>query len=235
MMKLHSAINNLRIVNIKSHDIKLDTVKKDYSWAITTQKEISRKIITCDTIDKIENICGIDVSYKDNIAYCSAVITNITFQLIATANLKCKVEYPYLPGLFFLRESGPLLETLALLKNESESDFDILLIDGHGVLHPRRCGLASYVGYTIDKPTIGIAKNLICGSLMEDHFIEYHDNVLGYRIKKEGKKPIYISVGHKISLRKSIQIVQDLTKDGERIPEPLRIADVNSKNYHNFA
>lgn len=224
----------MRIVNIKSHDIKLDTVNKDYSWAITIQKEISRKIITCDTIDKIENICGIDVSYKDNIAYCSAVITDITFQLIATANLKCKIEYPYLPGLFFLRESGPLLETLALLKNESESDFDILLIDGHGVLHPRRCGLASYVGYTIDKPTIGIAKNLICGSLLEDHFIEYHHSVLGYRIKKERKKPIYISVGHKISLRKSIQIVQDLTKDGETIPEPLRIADVNSKNYHNF-
>ena len=235
MMKLHNALNNLRIVNIKSHEIKLDTVKKDYSWATTIQKEISKKIITCDTINKIENICAIDVSYKDNIAYCSAVITNITFELIATANLKCKVEYPYLSGLFFLRESGPLLETLALLKNESESDFDILLIDGHGVLHPRRCGLASYVGYTIDKPTIGIAKNLICGSLLEDHFIEYHDNVLGYRIKKEGKKPIYISVGHKISLRKSIQIVQDLTKNGERIPEPLRIADVNSKNSHNFA
>lgn len=210
-------------------------MKKDYSWAITIQKEISRKIITYDTIDKIENICGVDVSYKDNIAYCSAVITSITFKLIATVNLKCKVEYPYVPGLFFLRESGPLLDTLALLKNESEFDFDILLIDGHGVLHPRRCGLASYVGYTVDKPTIGIAKNLICGSLLRDHFIEYHGNVLGYNIKKEGKKPLYISVGHKISLSKSIQIVKDLTKDGERIPEPLRIADVNSKNYHNFA
>ena len=88
----------MRIVNIKSHDIKLDTVKKDYSWATTIQKEISKKIITCDTINKIENICAIDVSYKDNIAYCSAVITNITFELIATANLKCKVEYPYLSG-----------------------------------------------------------------------------------------------------------------------------------------
>ena len=55
IMKLHSALNNLRIVNIKSHDIKLDTVKKDYSWATTIQKEISRKIITCDSINKIEN------------------------------------------------------------------------------------------------------------------------------------------------------------------------------------
>jgi deoxyribonuclease V len=101
-------------------------------------------------------------------------------------------------------------------------------------LHPRKCGLASYVGYSIDKPTIGVAKNLLCGSPREDHFIEYDGTVLGYVIKKEGKKPVYISIGHKTSLNKSIQIVQMLTKNGERIPEPLKIADTNSKNLLNF-
>jgi deoxyribonuclease V len=209
-------------------------VKKDYSWAVAFQKEISEKIINRDTVNRIEKICGVDVSYKDDVAYCSAVIMNKSFQLIAAVNHKCKVEYPYVPGLLFLRESGPVLDTLALLKYESKSDFDILLIDGHGILHPRRCGLASYIGYIIDKPTIGIAKNLICGSLVTDQFIEYCGNVLGYRIKKEGKKPVYISVGHKISLAKSVRIIEEITRDTERMPEPLRIADINSKNYHNF-
>ena len=46
------------------------------------------------------------------------------------------------------------------------------LIDGHGILHPRKCGLASYVGITIDKPTIGVAKNLLCGSILESNYIE---------------------------------------------------------------
>src|SRR5678815_3622858 len=115
--------------------------------------------------------------YKDNIAYCSAVIINSTFDLIASVNLKYKVEYPYIRSLLFLRESGPLLNTLRLLRNES--DFDILLIDGHGIMHPRKCGLASYVGYSIDKPTIGVAKNLLCGSPRRDHFIEYDGTVLG--------------------------------------------------------
>jgi Deoxyinosine 3''endonuclease (endonuclease V) len=208
-------------------------MRKQYSWAFALQKEISDKIITRDMFHKLENICGIDVSYKDNIAYCSAVIINSTFDLTASVNLKYKVEYPYIRGLLFLRESGPLLNTLRILRNES--DFDILLIDGHGIMHPRKCGLASYVGYSLDKPTIGVAKNLLCGSPRRDHFIEYNGTVLGYVIKKEGKKPIYISIGHKTSLNKSIQIVQMLTKNGERIPEPLRIADTNSKNLLNFA
>jgi deoxyribonuclease V len=211
----------------------MSIVEKHYASAFDIQKEISKKIVTCNTIDKMENICGIDVSYKSNMAYCSAVIINTAFELIASVNIKYKVEYPYIPGLLFLRESGPLLNTLTLLKNES--DFDILLIDGHGILHPRKCGLASYVGYTIDKPTIGVAKNLLCGSLRKDHFIEYDGTVLGYLIKKGDKKPVYISIGHKISLIKSIQIVQKLTKKEERIPEPLRIADINSKNHLNFA
>jgi len=206
--------------------------ERPYSWAFDLQNEISTKINTHDTFDKIENICGIDVSYKNNVAYCSAVITNTTFDLIASVNRKYEVQYPYIRGLLFLRESGPLLNTLILLKNDF--DFDILLIDGHGILHPRKCGLASYVGYMLDKPTIGVAKNLLCGSVREDHFIEYDRSVLGYGIKKEGKKPIYVSVGHKISLKKAIQIVQKITKENERIPEPLRVADINSKNNLNF-
>jgi Deoxyinosine 3''endonuclease (endonuclease V) len=207
-------------------------VEKNFAWAIEFQKQISTRINTRDIPNKLETFCGIDVSYKGNIAYCSAVIINSNFDLISSVNVKCKVKYPYIPGLLFLRESGPLLSTLRLLG--IQSDFDILLVDGHGILHPRKCGLASYVGYAIDKPTIGVAKNILCGSLRKDHFIEYNGSILGYVFKKEGKNPIYISIGHKISLKKSVQIVQKLTRGGQRIPEPLRIADINSKNHLNF-
>lgn len=209
-------------------------MQKEFSWALGIQKEISTKLITHDTFDKIEKICGIDISYRNETAYCSGVITNTAFDIVATINIKRKVEYPYIPGLFFLRESGPILKTLALLKDENDNDFDVLLIDGHGVLHPRKCGLASYIGYSIDKPTIGVAKSLLCGSVKRDHFVEYDETILGYEIKKRGKRPTYISAGHKISLKKSIQIVENLTKDGERLPEPLKIADLNSKNDSNF-
>jgi deoxyribonuclease V len=209
-------------------------MQKEFSWALGIQKEISTKLITHDTFDKIEKICGIDISYRNETAYCSGVITNTAFDIVATINIKRKVEYPYIPGLFFLRESGPILKTLALLKDKNDNDFDVLLIDGHGLLHPRKCGLASYIGYSIDKPTIGVAKSLLCGSVKRDHFVEYNEAILGYEIKKRGKRPTYISAGHKISLKKSIQIVENLTKDGERLPEPLKIADLNAKNHFNF-
>jgi len=209
-------------------------MQKEFSWALGIQKEISTKLITHDTFDKIEKICGIDISYRNETAYCSGVITNTAFDIVATINIKRKVEYPYIPGLFFLRESGPILKTLALLQDENDNDFDVLLIDGHGVLHPRKCGMASYIGYSIDKPTIGVAKSLLCGSVKSDHFVEYDETILGYEIKKRGKRPTYISAGHKISLKKSIQIVENLTKDGERLPEPLKIADLKSKNHFNF-
>jgi len=129
-----------------------------------------------------------------------------------------------------LREAKPLLKTLRLLKNS----YNVLLIDGHGNLHPRKCGLACYVGIIIDKPTIGVAKNLLCGSTLENNYIEYNKEILGYRIRKNNKKDIYVSIGHKISLETAVSIIINLTKKNEFIPEPLRIADTNSKKYSNF-
>jgi deoxyribonuclease V len=203
-----------------------------YSDILDLQKEIAKDVISEDTLHKkIEYICGVDVSYRRNTAYCSAVIMKEnTLDLIESVNTKSVVKHPYIPGLFVLRESEPILTTLKLLKNH----YDLLLIDGHGVLHPRKCGLASYIGVLIDKPTIGVAKSILCGSIMEDQSVQFDGTVLGFTIKKEGKKQIYVSVGHKISLTTAIQIIKRLIKKEEWLPEPLRIADLNSKSYLNF-
>ena len=205
-------------------------MNENYTKIIELQNEFSKKVITHDYLNNnnIRNVCGIDVSYKDSNAFCSAVIVNKnTLEIIEIVNEKSTISYPYIPGLFMLREGEPLLKIVRLLKNL----FDVLLIDGHGILHPRQCGLASYVGIMIDKPTIGVAKNLLCGSILESNYVEYNNIILGYRIKKNNKKDIYVSVGHKISLETSIGIVKKLTKKSEFIPEPLRIADIYSKKH----
>lgn len=205
-------------------------MKEIYTKIIELQNEFSKKVITHDYLNNnnISNVCGIDVSYKDLNAFCSAVIINKnTLEIIEIVNEKSTISYPYIPGLFMLREGEPLLKIVRLLKNL----FDVLLIDGHGILHPRKCGLASYVGIMIDKPTIGVAKNLLCGSILESSYVEYNKTILGYTIKKNNRKDIYVSVGHKISLETSIDIVKKLTKKSEFIPEPLRIADIYSKKH----
>ena len=206
-------------------------MKDNYTKIIELQNEFSKKVITYDYLNNnnnIRNVCGIDVSYKDLNAFCSAVIINKnTLEIIEIVNEKKTSSYPYIPGLFMLREGELLLQIVRLLKNL----FDVLLIDGHGILHPRKCGLASYVGIMIDKPTIGVAKNLLCGSILESSYVEYNKTILGYTIKKNNRKDIYVSVGHKISLETSIDIVKKLTKKSEFIPEPLRIADIYSKKH----
>jgi len=209
-------------------------MKENYTKTIKLQNEFAKKVITHDYLNNnsIRNVCGIDVSYMDLNAFCSAVIVNKnTLEIIEIANKKSIAKYSYIPGLFMLREAKPLLRTLRLLKNK----FDLVLIDGHGILHPRKCGLASYIGIMIDKPTIGVAKKLLCGSIIENNYVEYNKTILGYRISKNNnKKNIYVSVGHKISLETAIDIIKKLTKKSEFIPEPLRIADINSKKYSNF-
>jgi deoxyribonuclease V len=191
---------------------------------IEIQNEMAKKVISETPKIEIIYICGVDVAYRNSIAYCSAVLMN-DMKVKESINIQLNVKHPYLPSFFMLRESEPMINILKLLKNS----FDLLLIDGHGVLHPRHCGLASYVGIMLDTPTIGVAKSLLCGVVKENNFIDVDGVISGYKMAKEKKKPIYISVGHKINLIDAIRIVKELVKPKERIPEPLRLAHINSK------
>jgi deoxyribonuclease V len=198
-----------------------------YSSIIRRQEQISKRIVTQDIEGvKIKYVCGVDVSYNNNIAYCCAtVIDKDSLDAVESANTSTIVDEPYIPGLFILREYKPIISALQLVKKE----FQVLLVDGHGVLHPRRCGLASYVGVMINKPTIGVAKSLLCGFVKKDNSIEFGGDVLGFQIRSCNKKHIYVSIGHKISLGTAVKIVKELTRVGQWIPEPLRIADISSK------
>ena len=200
-----------------------------YAEVIKLQKELSRRVITRDDyIDSVELVCGVDVSYRKKTAYCSAVIINKEkFEIVATVNSKSEIKNPYIPGLFILRESAPILETLKLIK----IPFQLLLVDGHGILHPRRCGLACYIGTSTNLPTIGVAKSLLCGFVQSDNYVSHKGEILGYALKSKNnsKKMTYVSIGHKISLPTAIQLVRALTKINQNIPEPLRVADLLSK------
>jgi deoxyribonuclease V len=195
----------------------------DYSDAEKLQQELAKKIIRTDSFNKISSVCGVDVAYDNDVAYCSAVVMDRAGALIETARASMVARHPYVPGLLMLREAEPVFKTLKKLNN----DFDLLLVDAHGLLHPRKCGLACYVGVTIDKPTIGVAKKFLCGKVRSDGAIELDGQILGHDIDVAGKKKLYVSVGHRISLETAVKIVIELGKGG--MPEPLRLADIDSK------
>jgi deoxyribonuclease V len=191
-----------------------------YADAIRLQKNIAKKVVADkDDFGRISSICGVDIAYSgsnSNAAYCSAVIMDRNMQkLVESVDVQTIVKYPYVPGLLMLREAEPIFYTLKLLKNT----YDLLLIDGHGVLHPRKCGLACYIGVTLDKPTIGVAKSRLCGTVRPDGFVELDGEILGFAISKK----LYISIGHRITLKTAIALVRELGI------EPLRLADINSR------
>ena len=164
---------------------------------INLQNEFSKRVIVRDDFDSnVEFICGVDVSYRKKTAFCSAVVINKEkFEIIETARSKSEIKNPYIPGLFILRESAPILQTLKLITKP----FQLLLVDGHGILHPRRCGLACYIGIVTNLPTIGVAKSLLCGCVQSDNFVSHKGEILGYTLKSKynSKKVVYVSVGHK--------------------------------------
>jgi deoxyribonuclease V len=213
-----------------------------YSRAIELQKAIAKRVIAADQYGKINYVCGVDISYRDNIAYCCAVVVKRSdLSLAEAAYAQTAVNQAYIPGLFMLRESGPIMHTLTLLK----SDFDLLMVDGHGQLHPRKCGLACYIGVTINKPAMGVAKKLLCGKVRKNGngggSVELDGQVFGRVISKRKRRKngytinkTYVSVGHRISLESAVRFAKELTRRGEWIPEPLRIADAGSKNRANF-
>ena len=191
------------------------------------QQKLADKVLTKDVLPKkLKSICGVDASYKGGMVRCAAVIFDYNQKKVVesvTSSLNDAV--PYIPGFFMLKESRPIFHTLKKL----EKKFDHLLVDGNGQLHPRQCGLACYVGLMLDKTVIGVAKKLLCGTVQSDSKVKDDGKVVGFQIN-QGKKKIFVSIGNKISLKTAVKIVKHLTLEQNWYPEPLRLADLNSKS-----
>lgn len=183
------------------------------------QEDMSRRVCETDCFESSELIAGVDVSYRGDFAYAASVVLDSRFEVLDKAVLETRVHFPYIPGYLAFREAEPIKAVLKPLQ-----DFDILIVNGHGVAHPRSFGLASHVGIELDKPTIGVAKRLLIGRRVSDNesAIEYRRRVIAASINRQGFKPIYVSVGNKISLESALRIVKGALLTG--LPEPLRIS-----------
>lgn len=194
-----------------------------YSDAAKLQRQVASQVIDTDAFDKIKNVCAVDVAYDAKKAYCSAVVMSRVGEHLESVSSISEIKYPYVPGFLMLREGPPIFRTLKKLKN----DYDLILVDGHGQLHPRRCGIACYVGVKLDKPTIGIAKSLLCGTVSDDGSIALGGQILG-KVIGTGRKKLYVSVGHRVSLATAVALVTELGKGGN--PEVMKQADALSRS-----
>jgi deoxyribonuclease V len=195
---------------------------------IKIQEHIAKKVSLKNGFSKIKTIAGFDVAYLGEKAkVCGVVLDYRNLEIKEIVTHKFMAEFPYIPTFLSFREGPPIIEVYKMFKIKP----DVLMIDGHGIAHPRKAGLASYIGVLLNKPTIGVAKSRLIGEYKEPKKpfsatkLMLGKNQIGW-VLKSGKnyKPIFISPGHKISFRSSLKITMRCIKD-EKLPEPIRIAD----------
>jgi len=195
------------------------SVKKAHAM----QRRLSKKVISEDRLlRKIRCVAGVDVAYARGVSVGAvAVLDSDSLSLIESQVTCCKTRFPYIPTLLSFREIPPAFLTTRKLKTQP----DVFLVDGQGVAHPFRFGFASHLGLVMDKPTVGVAKSLLCGKVggfKDEGWAPITDKgeTIGAAVKTLFGKPVYVSVGHKVSLRRAIAIVKHFSS-GRRIPEPI--------------
>ena len=191
------------------------------------QLELSKRIVCKDMLPKnVRLVAGVDVAYAKGLSIGAvAVLDFYSLLLVESRVVRLKTRFPYVPTLLSFREIPPAVSAIRKLRNQP----DIFLADGQGVAHPYRCGFASHLGLVLDRPTIGVAKSLLCGdvgSFDDKGWAPITDDgeIIGAAVATNPRqKPMYVSVGHRVSLRRAIAIVVHCVKGG-RIPEPIRRA-----------
>jgi deoxyribonuclease V len=210
-----------------------------HSWnltpteAVALQRELASRVDVRTPITRCELIAGADVSYNRFSTTFFASVVVLRFDdcsIVETQGAVQEVTFPYVPGLLSFREAPVLLEAFAKVQTEP----DAIMLDGQGIAHPRRLGLASHIGLWLNRPCLGCAKSRLTGRYKEParkagSLSQLMDGgeVIGDVVRtKDAVQPAFVSAGHRIDLSSAVRLVL-ATCRGYRIPEPTRQAHLH--------
>ncbi len=207
-----------------------------HGWDLTTaearelQTRLALRVIRSKTGIRPKTIGGIDVSVSRFSRLGRAAVVVLSYpsmELIDVATAEAEIDFPYIPGLLSFREAPLIMKAFKKLNRKP----DMIMVDGQGIAHPRRLGIASHLGLLLDITSIGCAKSRLIGahgSLPPEKGtyvpLVDGDQIIGAAVRtKLAVNPLYISIGHKIDLAGSISYVLTCCR-GFRLPEPTRLA-----------
>jgi len=204
--------------------------------AIAIQKELAGNVIIAGKPEKIDHIAGIDIALTpDNKGYCIIAIFSFPdMELCEEVFSSDTINFPYVPGLLSFREGPLVLKAYEKLSIKP----DVMVFDGQGIAHPRRCGIASHIGVLLDIPSIGCAKSRLCGTYTEPGpdrgdraYLYDKEEIIGVVLRTRAHvKPVFISPGHKIGIDEAADIMMQCTGN-YRIPVPTRYAHCRVTEY----
>jgi deoxyribonuclease V len=206
------------------------TLPTSPTQAVELQKQLRQAVRIEPLPHEPRWIAGADISYQrfSKVAHAAFIVLDAkTLRPVATSHAVAEMPFPYIPGLLSFREIPPLLEAWEKLKFTP----DVLVVDGQGIAHPRRLGIASHLGLILDIPTIGCGKSRLIGRFenpgdQPGNFAPLIDRgeVIGAVLRTKLKtNPIFVSPGHRVTLEDSLRILISCVR-GYRIPEPTRQA-----------
>lgn len=227
LARQHSCMINLQTA--------LDNWPTTVEDAVIVQNALRRRVSLNNEFTKIDLIAGVDVSYDIRNNISRAVVVTMRAGILKPSDPVIaykETSFPYIPGFLSFREVPVLLEALQMLAQTP----DLLMVDGQGIAHPRRFGIACHLGVLTGLPTIGVAKSRLIGRYQEPGLtkgtcsgLTDKNELIGTVLRsKDNTAPLFISPGHKIDHAAALDLVQRcLVK--HRLPEPTRIADKISK------
>nr|WP_290227581.1 deoxyribonuclease V [Trichocoleus desertorum] len=198
--------------------------------ATVIQQQLRGEIIMTDQLGTVQRVAGVDVGFEAEGTITRAAIAVLSFpelQLVEQAIARRPTTFPYIPGFLSFREIPAVLDALEQITTTP----DLLLCDGHGIAHPRRMGIAAHIGLLVDLPAIGVGKSLLVGKHDEVpnergawQPLQHRGETIGAVLRtRMNTKPLYISLGHRISLPSAIDYVMRCTPK-YRLPETTRHA-----------
>ncbi len=213
----------------------LATWPTDVESATKLQNELRAKVVIADRFDRLETVAGVDVSYDIASNLTRAFIVLMTLKdlkPLKSVTFEAPTVFPYIPGFLSFREVPAILQALGKLDEAP----DLLMVDGQGIAHPRRFGIAAHLGVLTGLPAIGVAKSRLVGrhSALADtkgaqvSLLDRGEQIGTVYRSKDGCNPLYLSPGHRVSQETTVLLVERcLTR--YRLPDPTRLADKLSK------
>ncbi|MBC7220265.1 endonuclease V [Candidatus Bipolaricaulota bacterium] len=217
---------------------RVDPLARYFVWDFPTdrplarlqeeQAEVARRVVLAP-LPAVETIGALDVAYPDREAVAAFALADREGEILDHLTVRAPVRFPYIRTYLSYREIPPYLAAI------EEADArglrpDVYLVDGNGILHPRRAGVASHLGVLLDQPTVGIAKGHLCGhantagmAIGEWRPVVLDDDTVGAALRTDRNRTLFVSPGHRADVASSIQLVLGLTARAPR-PPPLQWA-----------
>lgn len=221
----------------------------DHAWdlspeaAAALQKELAGRVIRTGRPGNVRLVAGVDLAAGQHDGRARAAVVLLDYpglEVRQVATAEGPLTFPYIPGLLSFRETPLILRAF----EQVTASPDLIFVDGQGVAHPRRFGIACHIGVLFDLPTVGVAKSWLIwrevrpaepGPDRGDRVVlQARDGPVGAAVRtRPGAPPVYVSVGHRLDVEAAVEWTLACVKD-HRLPEPTRLADLASRGRLSF-